>query len=96
MSKKKAIGIAIGVIGIALSIYALNGMKRIKEAKGNINTATSPFSGTMGGDVAHNTLTAQASQYDTPVKVMLVGGILMIIVGGMMTFCCCKKGAKHK
>jgi hypothetical protein len=91
MKKRRIIGLVTGIIGVALAVYAIYGMKRISNAKGTINEATSPFSGNKGGDFAHDQLMHKASEYDTTVMVMLIGGIVLIIAGGVVTCSTCKK-----
>lgn len=96
MKKKKIAGFVIGLAGIALTVYALYCMKRIANAKETIQGATTPFSGNEVGDFAGDAMMAKASEYDTTVKVMLGGGILLIIIGGVMACCRCKEPQKRK
>jgi hypothetical protein len=57
-------------------------MNRIANAKSGLHSLTEPFSGHSSGKTASDMLEAKVSQYDIPVMVILVGGIVLVIVGG--------------
>lgn len=82
MSSKKITGIVVLIIGVVLIIFSVHSMNRIARAKGEIHTLTSPFSGSSGGRAAGEILGGKASQYDTTVTVLLIGGIALAVVGG--------------
>lgn len=90
MKKKGVVGLVVVILGIALTFYSIYNMKRIAAAKGAISGLTSPFSGNPAGDFAAGELNKKASQYDTAVTLMLIGGVLMIIIGGVVTYRGCK------
>lgn len=91
MKGKKFIGLIVLVIGIAVIGFSVYNMKRVANAKGTIDTLTSPFVGKTGGQEVHGFLTGQASQYDSQLKWLLVGGIVLAVIGGGTMLCCCKK-----
>jgi hypothetical protein len=91
---KKITGIVLLIIGIIVIIYAINAMHRIANAKGTVNTLSSPISGNPVGDTAGNIMKGEVSQYDTPVMWLLIGGIVIGVVGAAMTFCCCRKKSR--
>jgi hypothetical protein len=92
MRKKLIWGLVVGVIGIAVSIYAIYNMKRIANAKQTIHELSSPFSGNVAGDTAEGALMSKASQHDTTVTLLLVGGVALIVIGGVLVCSsCCKK-----
>lgn len=82
MNSKQITGIVIALLGAAMLIFAVHAMKRIGMAKGIVNVVTTPFSGNPIGKEAGQSLKAKVNQYDTPVKVCLFGGIILIILGG--------------
>lgn len=90
MKKKTVVGLIVAIVGVALTFYSIYNMKRIANAKGTVNSLTSPFSGNQAGDFVGGELQKQASQYDLPVTLMLIGGILLIIIGGVVTCRSCK------
>lgn len=82
MNSKQITGIVVALIGAAMIIFAVHSMKRIGMAKGIVNVVTTPFSGNPIGQETGRSLKEKAGQYDTPVKVCLYGGIILVILGG--------------
>jgi hypothetical protein len=92
MSTKRIVGIVIVIIGIIVICYANYQKHRIAEAQGNIKKGTSLFSGSStGGQVGQavgGVMEGKVSSYNTPVMLLLIGGIVLVIVGaGMVLFC---------
>lgn len=96
MNTKRTIGIIILIIGIIVIIYANYQKGRIAEAQGNIEKGTSLFSGnSVGGQVGKSiggAMESKVSSYNTPVMLLMTGGIILVIVGaGMALFCKTRK-----
>lgn len=85
MSAKRITGLIVLIVGIILIIFSVHSMNRISNAKGGIHTLTDPFSGSSGGREAGSFLQGEASQYDTTVKVLLIGGIVLTVIGAGVT-----------
>ncbi len=92
MRKKMIAAIVLIVLGVAGFLYAVNGMKRISNAKEGVNMVTSPFSGNAAGKAAGNVLKGEASKYDTQVMILLVGSIILVVVGAAILI----KGRKKR
>lgn len=92
---KRIIGIVILIIGIIAVLYANHLKGRIAEAQGNIQKGTSLFSGQSAGSKAGKTiggaLEDKVSSYNTPVTILMIGGIVLVIIGGGMALFCKKK-----
>lgn len=91
MGTKRITGIVLLILGIVLIIFSIHSMQRISGAKGAINTMTSPFSGSSGGQMAGGMMEHEASKYDVTVKVLLYAGIGLTAIGGCMAIFCKKK-----
>lgn len=91
MSRKRIIGLVVFIIGVILVAYAMNARSRIASAKSGIHELTSPFSGNAAGQSIGDVMEGKASQYDTIVMLMLIGGIACVVVGGCVFFFCKKK-----
>jgi hypothetical protein len=80
--KAKRIGsIVVAALGVVMMVYAFSAMGRISEAKGKVSSISSMMSGSSGGRMVGKQLSAEASQYDTKVRVLLIAGIAFTIVG---------------
>ena len=86
MNTKKFVGLIVLLIGVVLVVFSIYAKGRISSAKGSISKATSPFGGTEGGKIAAREGNRMASQYDTKVQMILIGGIILAVVGGGMIF----------
>lgn len=87
MSAKRITGLVVLIVGIVLIVFSVYSMNRISNAKSGIHSITQPFSGSSGGREAGNFMQGQASQYDTTVRVLLIGGIVLAIIGaGVVLF----------
>ncbi|HEY2811166.1 MAG TPA: hypothetical protein VGJ00_07260 [Rhabdochlamydiaceae bacterium] len=91
MSTKRIVGCVVLIVGIVLIIFSVYEMNRISRAKGAIHTLSSPFSGSSAGKTAGHVMEGKASQYDTPVMILLIGGIACTVVGGYLVLFCKKK-----
>jgi len=82
MSRRRIWGLVALILGVALIFYALHSMKRIADAKEDVGTFTKFLPHNAVGKYADKKLHDKVSQYDTPVRIMLIGGIILVIVGG--------------
>lgn len=88
MNGKRITGLIVFLIGIVLIIFAVYNKNRVAEAKSDINKGTSFFGNNAAGNTVTGVLEGKASQYDTPLKICLYGGIVLVIIGGaVMLFC---------
>jgi len=74
------------ILGIVLFVFAMYEKGRVSNAKANISSGTSMFSGNAVGNMVGGALQGQASQYDSTIKFMEMGGLVLILVGGGMLF----------
>jgi hypothetical protein len=81
MSIKRLIGLVILIIGIVLIAFSLHSMNRISKAKGGIRGMKHAFSGSSTGTKIGDAAENKVSQYDTPVMILLISGIILAIVG---------------
>ena len=81
MSAKRITGLIVLIVGIILIIFSIHSMNRISGAKSGIHSITQPFSGSSSGKTVGTMLEAKVSQYDIPVLVILIGGIVLTVVG---------------
>jgi len=86
MRSKRTLSIALMVIGAVLILYSLQAMNRISAAKSEVHTISGLFSGSPEGQAAGGFLGQQASQYDTSVRLLLVGGIVIAGCGAVLFF----------
>ncbi|MBI2742425.1 MAG: hypothetical protein HYX48_00715 [Chlamydiales bacterium] len=91
MNIKRIIGIVVMLVGVAAILYALNASGRIAEAKGNIEMATSQMPKDATSELIGGILKSKASQYDSQVLALLIGGIALVVVGGAVAICCGRK-----
>ncbi len=95
MNTKRIIGIVILIIGIIAILYANYQKGRIAEAEGNVKKGTSLFSGnSVGGQVGQavgGAMEGKISSYNTPVMLLMVGGIVLVVIGAGMALLCRKK-----
>ena len=74
------------ILGFVLFIVAIYEKGRVSNAKANISSGTSMFSGNAVGNMVGGALQNEASQYDSTIKFMEMGGIVLMLVGGGMLF----------
>jgi hypothetical protein len=90
-SKKKSIGLVVLLAGVVLFFYARHEQNRVGNAKEMFSRGTSMFSGNAINDSVGGAVEANLSQYDTPLKLCAIGGIILIVVGASTFLCSCKK-----
>jgi len=78
---KRIISVAVAVLGVVMVVYAISGMKRIADAKGNVSMINRSISGSSGGRMLGDKLSSEASQYDTKVRILLIAGLLFTAGG---------------
>ena len=95
MNQKKGIGIILLIIGIVAFWFAVYEKGRVARAKSAISKGSELFSNNAFGGAIGETLESKASQYDTPLTLIEIGGIILAVVGGgMLLFCKGKKKRK--
>jgi len=78
------VGLVVFLAGIGAIGYASHAKGRISKAKKDIDMLTSPFEGSSGGDAARGVLRGKASQYDNDVRLLTIGGVILICIGGAL------------
>ena len=91
MSPKRITGLVVLIIGIILIIFSIHSMNRISGAKSGIHSVTQTFSGNSTGKTVGDVLEGKAGQYDLPVMVILISGIVLTVVGGSVVLFSKKK-----
>ncbi len=91
MNYKRIIGVIVLVIGVVLIIFAADAMKRISSAKNAVSGASGFMPNNPAGNMVTGSMEKAASQYDVPVMICLIGGIVLVLVGGGMAIFCRKK-----
>ena len=86
MRSKRTLSIALMVIGAVLILYSFQAMNRISAAKSEVHSISGLFSGSPAGEAAGGFLSQQASQYDTTVRLLLIGGIVIAGFGAVLLF----------
>lgn len=95
MNAKRIIGIIILIVGI-IAILVANYVKgRLAEAEGTVHKGTSMLSGTsVGGQVGKSVggaIENKIASYNTPVMILMIGGIVLVVIGAGMALFCRKK-----
>jgi hypothetical protein len=90
-SKKKVMGLVILLAGAALFIFAKYEQHRVGNAKGTFERGTSMFSGNAVGNSVNGYVQGELSQYDTPLKLCEIGGLILIVLGAGVLYFSCKK-----
>ncbi len=90
---KKTVSLIVLLIGVVALIYAIYAKGRIASAKGDVGTASSLLPKNAMGEMVGGVMSSKASQYDTTVQILYIGGIVLIIIGGIGLIYCarCKK-----
>lgn len=82
--KNKRIGaFVLAGLGVAMIVYAMSAMGRISDAKGKVSGINSMISGSSGGRMVGKQLSAEASQYDTKVRLLMIAGVAFAVVGAI-------------
>jgi hypothetical protein len=82
MSAKRITGLIALIVGIILITYSIHSRNRISNAKSEFHSLSQSFSGSSAGKAAGNWLQNEAGQYDVPVMVLLISGIVLTVIGG--------------
>jgi uncharacterized protein YjeT (DUF2065 family) len=86
-SKKKLAGLVVLLAGVVLFIFAKYEQHRVGNAKSSVGRGTSMFSGNAVGNSVGGYAQGQLSQYDTPLKLCEIGGLVLIVLGaGILYF----------
>lgn len=80
-SKKKLTGLVVLLIGVVLFIFAKYEQRRVSHAKGTVSRGKSMFSGSDVSNTASGMIEGHISQYDTPLKLIEIGSIVLVVVG---------------
>ncbi len=93
MKVRRIVSLVVLIVGVAAIAYALYAKGRIANAKGEVNTASGFLPKNAMGEMVGGKMSSEASQYDTTVQYLFIGGIVLAIAGGLsLVFCCkCKK-----
>ncbi|MGC1878211.1 MAG: hypothetical protein WA347_05710 [Rhabdochlamydiaceae bacterium] len=95
MNTKRIVGGVIAVVGIVVILFANHLKERLANAQGNVEKGTSLFSGSSGGSQAGRSVGGmmenKIASYNTPVMLLMIGGIALVVIGGCMVLFCCKK-----
>ena len=86
-SKKKVAGVVVLLAGVLLFVFAKYEMYRVGDAKASFGRGTSMFSGNAVGNSVGGYVEGRLSQYDTPLKLCEIGGLILIVLGaGILYF----------
>lgn len=91
MRSKQLGGVVAIAAGIGLFIFSMYASGRIAQAKSEVSSTSSLFSGNPVGNAVGNMMQGKASQYDTSVKICEYGGIVLVILGAMWLYISRKK-----
>ena len=80
-TKKKYAGVVVLLAGVLLFVFAKYEMHRVGDAKASYSRGTSMFSGNAVSNAVGGYVEGRLSQYDTPLKLCEIGGIILIILG---------------
>ncbi|OGN64800.1 MAG: hypothetical protein A3E80_04885 [Chlamydiae bacterium RIFCSPHIGHO2_12_FULL_49_9] len=79
--KMKQIALVAMIAGLGLTGFALYEMKRISDAKGIVSSIGKRISSNPFGRAANKGLMSAVSQYDTQIRLCLIGGIVLAVGG---------------
>jgi hypothetical protein len=86
-SRKKFIGFVALIAGVVLFIFAKYEQHRVGSSKEMVGRGTSMFSGNAVGNSVGGYVQGQLGQYDTPLKLCEIGGLVLIVLGaGVLYF----------
>jgi hypothetical protein len=86
MKIKQIVSLGVSLLGVILIIYALHSMSRISEAKSEVGSLSKRISDSNIGKMVGGEMKNKASQYDTEVTVLLIGGIALAVAGGYCAY----------
>lgn len=90
-SRKKIIGLVALLAGVVLFIFAKYEQNRVSGAKETYGRGASMFSGNAAGDAVNGYMQGELSQYDTPLLLCEIGGLILIALGGGIIYFARKK-----
>jgi hypothetical protein len=90
-SKKKLIGIVVLLAGVALFIFAKYEQNRLGNDKAMVSRGTSMFSGNAVGDSVGGYVQGRLGEYDTPLRLCSIGGLILIVLGAGVIYFSRKK-----
>ena len=90
-SRKKVIGVVALLAGVVLFIFAKYEQNRVGSAKETVGRGTSMFSGNAAGSAVTGVINNELSQYDTPLKLCEIGGLILIVLGAGVIYFARKK-----
>ncbi|MBS0648085.1 MAG: hypothetical protein JSS10_02535 [Verrucomicrobia bacterium] len=86
MKHKRKLAFILIIVGVVLFIFTMYEKGRVSSAKSDIRSGTSMFSGNAVGNMVGGVLQNEAGKYDTTLKFMEMGSIILMIVGAGMFF----------
>jgi hypothetical protein len=84
MNFKKLIGIVVFILGVILILFSMYAKNRVHAAKTAVHEATGPFAGNPISKTLGSAVDERAEQYNTPILLSLIGGVLFSIAGVSM------------
>ncbi len=90
-SKKKLAGLVVLLAGVVLFIFAKYEQHRVGNAKSSVSRGTSMFSGNAVGSAVGGVVEGKLSEYDTPLKLCEIGGLVLIVLGAGVLYFARKK-----
>jgi hypothetical protein len=94
MCYHRILGTVTGLIGIALTIYAIHSMSVISKAKSEVQNMSSQTSVNYVGKRINSDMQSIVHKHDQLVKIGLYTGIILTVAGGYFFFVCKKKKKK--
>lgn len=94
MHYHRILGTVTGLIGIALTIYAVHGMIVISKAKSEVKNMSSRKSVNYVGRSMNSDMQSIIHKHDQHVKIGLYAGIALTVAGGYLFYFCKKKKKK--
>ena len=82
MNKKQWIGAFVAFVGVLAIGYSINAMNRIEKVKEKANFFTRPTGNNPIGRTVNSKVQQKAHGYETQVKFLMIGGVMLILVGG--------------
>lgn len=87
MKHRRMLAFIAIIVGVVLFVFTMYEKGRVSNAKSNISSGTSMFSGNAVGNMVGGMMQSEAGKYDTTLKFMEMGSIILVLVGvGMLYF----------
>lgn len=90
MKNKKIIGMIVIIIGIIVFFAGMHYKGKVAEARQNVKSSSSFMPDNSVKKGVTGAIESKIASYDTPVMLMIVGGIALVIVG-IGTLVCCRR-----